>query len=71
MPGQPFAPVSGEELETALAILREAHDDDKLAFATAGLLEPPKASVFVHVDVCLTVEGTALAQRLHAEWPWS
>ncbi len=45
MPAQPFAPLSGDELETALAILRDAHDDDKLAFATAGLLEPPKASV--------------------------
>ena len=45
MSNQPFAPVSAEELGKALAILREVHQDEKLAFATAGLCEPSKSAV--------------------------
>ena len=45
MSSQPFAPVSAEELEKALAILREVHKDERLAFATAGLCEPSKSAV--------------------------
>ena len=45
MSNQPFAPVSAEELGKALAILREVHQDERLAFATAGLCEPSKSAV--------------------------
>ena len=45
MSNQPFSPVTAEELETAVTILRDAHDDDEVAFASSGLLEPAKAAV--------------------------
>ena len=40
-----FSPVTTEELETAVSLFRAAHSDDRVVFASSGLLEPDKEIV--------------------------
>ena len=41
----PLDPLSAAEIEQAVAIFRDQHDDAKAFFSSAGLVEPPKDSV--------------------------
>ena len=41
----PFEPLSAAEIHEAVAIFRQAHNDERAVFCSSGLEEPAKAEV--------------------------
>ena len=41
----PFEPLSAAEIQEAVALFRQAHDDAHVVFCSSGLEEPAKAEV--------------------------